>query len=165
MEGFVNLGITVGLLVFGYVAGHFLEQRHFQALRDREARLSRVMAVTMRNMPGLSGANEPTLVIGAVCVSIDYFKRFAASLRFLVGGRVAAYETVIDRARREAILRMKEHAVAQGYEAILCVRIETAQIASSRQDGKGTAGMEVVAYGTAVHFAASLPAPAPTPTA
>ena len=110
----------------------------------------------------MDGANEPTLVIGAVCVSIDYFKRFAAALRFLVGGRVAAYETVMDRARREAILRMKERAAAMGYEAIICVRIETARIANSRNDGKGTAGMEVVAYGTAVRFMTPLPAP-PTP--
>ena len=160
MEGFIQVGVTVGLLSLGYFVGHTLEQKHFRSLREREARLSRVLAVTMRRMPGLSGSHEPLLVMGAVCVSIDYFKRFAAALRFLVGGRVVAYETVIDRARREAILRMKEQAVARGYEAIICVRIETAQIASSRSDGKGTAGMEVVAYGTAVRFAASLPAPA-----
>ena len=159
MEGFINLGVTVGLLSIGYFVGHSLEQKHLQSLRDREARLSGVLAVTMRNMPGMAGAHQPTLVIGAVCVSIDYFKRFAAALRFLVGGRVAAYETVIDRARREAILRMKEQAMALGYEAIVCVRIETAQIASSRSDGKGTAGMEVVAYGTAVRFAQALTAP------
>ena len=110
-------------------------------------------------MPGLSGAREPILVTGAVCISIDYFKRFAAGLRFLFGGRVAAYETIIDRARREAILRMKEMAHAQGYQAVICVRVETARIASSRNDGKGTAAMEVVAYGTAVRFVDALSAP------
>jgi len=159
LDVFFQLGGTVGLLLLGYFAGHTLEQKHFASIRAREARLSGVLAVTMRTMPGVSGAHDPTLVLGAVCVSIDYFKRFAASLRFLIGGRVAAYETVLDRARREAVLRMKEQAVAGGYETIVCVRLETAQIASSRQDGKGTAGMEVVAYGTAVRFTSSLPSP------
>ncbi len=159
MEAFIQLGITVGLLSAGYFVGHTFEQRHFRSIREREARLSQVLVVTLRRMPGLIGAHEPALVTGAVCVSIDYFKRFAAGLRFLVGGRVAAYETVIDRARREAILRMKEQAVAMGYQAVICVRIETARIASSRNDGKGTAGMEVVAYGTAVRFPDALPAP------
>ena len=160
MEGLINLGLTVGLLSLGYFVGEARERRHYASLRDRESRLRHVMAVTLREMPGLSGAHQPILVSGAVCVSIDYFKRFAAGLRFLFGGRVGAYETVIDRARREAILRMKELAFAQGYEAVICVRVETARIASSSNDGKGTAAMEVVAYGTAVRFHESLVAPA-----
>jgi uncharacterized protein YbjQ (UPF0145 family) len=47
-------------------------------------------------------------VSGSVVVSVDYFKRFLAGLRTLVGGRVTSYETLLDRARREAILRCKE---------------------------------------------------------
>lgn len=152
MEVFFQLGATVALLLVGYVVGHILERRHFRDLQEREDRLRYVMAVTLRNVPGLSGGHEPVLVTGAVCVSIDYFKRFAAAIRFIFGGRVAAYETVIDRARREAVLRMKEQAAALGYETILAVRLETARIASSRSDGKGTAGIEIVAYGTAVRF-------------
>ena len=157
MEALIQLGLSVGLLVVGYGVGQTLERRHYAELHRREALLNRVIAVTLRDMPGLSHAHNPTLVTGAVCISIDYFKRFAAGIRFFFGGRVRAYETIIDRARREAILRMKEEAHARGYEAVICVRIETARIASSRGDGKGTAGMEVVAYGTAVHFADALP--------
>ena len=159
MEGLFQLGLTVGLLSLGYVVGKAREGRHYASIRDREAQLRHVMAVTLRDMPGVSGACQPALVTGAVCISIDYFKRFTAGLYFLFGGRVSAYETIIDRARREAILRMKELAHAQGYEAIICVRVETARIASSRNDGKGTAAMEVVAYGTAVRFASALMAP------
>jgi uncharacterized protein YbjQ (UPF0145 family) len=155
----IQIGGTVGLLLLGFFAGHTLEKRHFRALREREERTRHIMAVTLGRMPGLIGAHEPMLVTGAVCVSIDYFKRFIAGIRFLFGGRVGVYETVTDRARREAILRMKECARAMGYEAVICVRIETARIAGSRSDGKGTAGMEVVAYGTAVRFADALPAP------
>ena len=88
-------------------------------------------------------------------VSVDYFKRFAAGLRNLFGGRVRSYETIIDRGRREAILRMKEQAEELGCNAVVRVRIENSRLASSRGDGKGTAGIEILAYGTGVR----LPAP------
>ena len=40
-------------------------------------------------------------------VSVDYFKRFLAGLRMIFGGRVSSYESLLDRARREALLRMR----------------------------------------------------------
>ena len=45
-----------------------------------------------------------------VVISLDHFKRFLAGLRALVGGRIRSYETLLDRARREALMRMKEAA-------------------------------------------------------
>ena len=48
------------------------------------------------------------------------------------------------------MLRMKEAAVAAGHDAVINVRLETTRIANARADGKGTAGMELVAYGTAI---------------
>jgi uncharacterized protein YbjQ (UPF0145 family) len=90
------------------------------------------------------------LVTGSVVVSVDYFKRFLAGLRGLVGGEVKSYGTLLDRARREAVLRMKEEAIRKGYDAIVNVRLETSRLASGRRDGKGTAGVEMLAFGTAV---------------
>ena len=62
-------------------------------------------------------------------VSLDYFKRFAAALRIIFGGRIKAFEPLMDRGRREAILRMKQDAVAAGYDAIINVRLATSRIA------------------------------------
>lgn len=62
------------------------------------------------------------------------------------------HEPLLDRARREAMLRMTEEARSQGYDAVYNVRLETSRLASSRGDGKGTAGIEMLAYGTAVKF-------------
>ena len=62
---------------------------------------------------------------------------------------MTAYETLIDRARREAILRMKEDCPQASQ--IINVRIETASI--SQNASKGTIGsVEVLAYGTALTF-------------
>ena len=94
------------------------------------------------------------MVRGQVVVSVDYFKRFLAALRAIVGGRVKSYESLLDRSRREAILRMKEQAIQGGYDHVINVRLETSRLAGTRRNGKGTAGLEVLAFGTALKTSA-----------
>ena len=91
------------------------------------------------------------MVRGSCVISLDYFKRFLASLRNLVGGRVRAYESLLDRARREAILRMKEN--SGGADLILNVRLENSAIGKSANNKKQIGSVEVLAYGTAVFYA------------
>ena len=79
---------------------------------------------------------------------IDYFKKVVAGLRNIFGGRVSAYETLIERARREALLRMKEEAKLKGAESIFNVKLETASI--SKNAGGQIGSVEVYAYGTAI---------------
>jgi len=88
--------------------------------------------------------------MGNVVISQDYFKRVVAGLKGIVGGNIRTFEPLLERARREALLRMKGIAHARGYDTIINVRLETATLASARSNGKGTAGVEVLAYGTAV---------------
>jgi uncharacterized protein YbjQ (UPF0145 family) len=92
------------------------------------------------------------LVQGSIVISVDYFKRFLAGLRAIFGGRIRSYEPLLDRARREALLRMTEDAVSRGFDAVVNVRLETARLASSRGNGKGTAGVEMLAFGTALEL-------------
>jgi len=65
----------------------------------------------------------------------------------IFGGRVSSYESLLDRGRREAILRMKES--AKGASEIVNVRIETSSI--SKNDNRGIGSIEVYAYGTAIY--------------
>ena len=87
---------------------------------------------------------------GSTVVSLDYFKRIIAGLRAIVGGRVKTYEPLLDRARREALLRMAEDAKRRGFDAVINVRLETSRLANSTRDGQGIAGIEMLAFGTAV---------------
>ena len=103
-------------------------------------------------MPDDWKVNNSHMVSGSMVVSLDYFKRVIAGLKGLVGGRIKTYEPLLDRARREAILRMTEEAQQQGYDAIFNVRLETSRLASAGRDGKGVAGIEMLAFGTAVKF-------------
>ena len=137
-------------LLAAYFIGSWIEKRHFEDIRRREARCRRVPVVTFARMPADWTVGRSGLVTGSVVISLDYFKRFLATLRALVGGRIKVYEPLLDRARREALLRMTEAAVGGGYDAVLNVRLETSRLASTRQDGKGTAGVEMLAFGTAI---------------
>lgn len=145
LELIVNIGIPLLLLIVGYVVGQMLEKRHYASIRQRELALKSILALTTRFPPAGVTAHEFALVSGAVVVSSDYFKTFVAGFRNLFGGRFRGYETLLDRARREALLRLKEQAKAQGSSLVIGVRYQTSTIS-----GSATPSMEVMAYGTAL---------------
>jgi uncharacterized protein YbjQ (UPF0145 family) len=88
---------------------------------------------------------EATLVCGSVVVSQDYFKAVAAGLYSIFGGRVRSYESLLDRARRESVLRMKHAAMRKGASMVVNVKFQTAQV-----PGRGVGAVELIAYGTAL---------------
>jgi len=81
-------------------------------------------------------------------ISADYFKNFVAGLRKLIGGRLRSYETLLDRGRREAILRMKMDARRRGANRVFNVRFETASISKGERDRLSS--VEILVYGSAV---------------
>jgi uncharacterized protein YbjQ (UPF0145 family) len=150
---FFNFGLPILILVFAYFVGSRIERKHFENIRRREADVRNFPVVSFRTMPEDWKVDSSELVAGNIVVSLDYFKRVIAGLKGLVGGRIKTYEPLLDRARREAVLRMIESARSQGYDAIINVRLETSRLANARRDGKGIAGVEMLAYGTAIKFA------------
>ena len=146
----MNFGLPLLLLMAAYFIGNAIEARHFRSIRRREQENKDYPVVTFDTMPADWNPGESTMVTGSIVVSLDYFKRIIAGLRSLVGGRIKTYEPLLDRARREALLRMIEQARRQGYDAVFNVRLETSRLANSRGNGEGTAGVEMLAFGTAV---------------
>ena len=146
----INLLLPITLLVATYFIGSFIERKHFADIAAREEKYRAFATITFEAVPVGWNVIEADLAKGSVVISIDYFKRFLAGLRGLVGGRVKSYESLLDRARREALLRMTEDAVSRGYHAVINVRLETSRLATSRSDGKGIAGVEMLAFGTAI---------------
>jgi uncharacterized protein YbjQ (UPF0145 family) len=149
---FVNFGVPLLILMAAYFIGSYIEKNHFRSIRKREADAHGFPVVSFNTMPDDWNVNSSHLVTGSVVISLDYFKRVIAGLRGLIGGRIKTYEPLLDRARREALLRMTEEARSQGYDAIFNVRLETSRLATGRRDGKGIAGVEMLAFGTAVKF-------------
>jgi len=150
---FMNFGLPILVLVIAYFIGSWIEKKHFKSIRDREAKAHGFPVVSFDTMPDDWKVDSSHMVTGSIVISLDYFKRVIATLKGLVGGRIKTYEPLLERARREAILRMTEEAQAQGYDAIFNVRLETSRLANARRDGKGIAGVEMLAFGTAVKFA------------
>jgi uncharacterized protein YbjQ (UPF0145 family) len=146
-------GWPLGLLVLTYFTGSALEARHYRSIRRREQRSRRFAAVTLAAPPADWPVVGSQLVSASVVISLDYFKRFVAALRSLVGGRVRSYETLLDRARREAVLRVKEAAFERGCHAVVNLRFETTRLNRAAGGDRGTAGVEVLAYGTALVLA------------
>jgi len=145
---------ALGLLIVAFFIGEWVERRHYKSIRAREEQLCRLPTVTIRSMPEPKGwiHDHSGLVTGHVVISVDHFKRFVAGLRAIFGGRMRTYETLMDRARREALLRMKARAIEAGYQAVINVRLETSAIAKSSRKGKQTAGVEVLAFGTGIRM-------------
>lgn len=149
IETYANLILFLILLVIGYVVGSIIEKRHYRSINKREEKYLGTPAIASEIMP-MGHYESLGLVTGNVVVSVDYFKRFIAALRNLFGGRVSSYETLIDRARREALLRMKEQCPKDA-TAIMNVRLQTAAVGSQHIGRKnGLACLEVCAYGTAI---------------
>ena len=143
-----QLLIPAVLLALGFVSGKSAEHLHYQDLAKRERRLRRLPALTTQRVPAGWRVEDVALLTGAVVISIDYWKRFAAGIRQLFGGNVRCYETLFERARREAILRLKQAAAAKGFDAVVGVRLESVELANVGANGKGTAGVELMAFGT-----------------
>jgi uncharacterized protein YbjQ (UPF0145 family) len=145
-----SLLVTPVMLLGGWITGTIIERRHLKNLLLLESGSRDVLAVTIEDIPSDWQVEKCELVMGNVVISQDYFKRFAASLKGIVGGRIGVFEPLLERARREALLRMKAIAHRRGYYTIINVRIETSPLASARGNGKGTAGVEILAFGTAI---------------
>lgn len=145
----MELIVFFSLLCVGYFVGSFVEKKHYINIKKRERQTLHIPVISYGAKQKLPPANEAALFAGSVVVSADYFKMFASSLRNLVGGRMIAYESVLDRGRREAILRMKEQAIAWGATQVINVRLETSSI-GNQAGGKGLVSVEVIAYGTGI---------------
>lgn len=148
-----DFGLPLLILIIAYLIGSAIEKKHFANIRKREDDLHGFPVVSFDTMPDDWKVSSSNLVTGSIVISLDYFKRVIAGLRGLIGGRIKTYEPLLERARREALLRMTESAREQGYDAIFNVRLETSRLANATRDGKGTAGVEMLAFGTAVKFA------------
>lgn len=148
MDQLLSLVITLSLLLTAFWSGRYAERRHYQSIRERERRFLNQPALTARSLDADKRVRDARLAMGSVVVSVDYFKRLLAGFRMLVGGELRAYSPLIDRGRREAILRMKE--ACPGADAYVNMRLETSTI--SRGAGRAIGTVEVIAYSTAITY-------------
>ena len=137
----LDLFIGAIIVLVGFFIGGAREKKHVEQLRVREAAL--LAKVPTRADRGIKvTAGDAFLVTGSVVVASDAFKSFIGALKNFFGGRMTAQENLLDRARREAVCRLRENALAQGAREVVDLHIETSFLDQM--------GVEVSAYGTAL---------------
>ena len=87
------------------------------------------------------------LVTGTAILGANIFKDFMASIRDIVGGRSAAYEKELNKAKDIALTEMKKQGKDLGANAIIGVDLDYETIGSG-----GTNMLMVSASGTAVVY-------------
>jgi uncharacterized protein YbjQ (UPF0145 family) len=100
--------------------------------------------------PGLEGHRITKyygLVSGEAILGANIFKDFFAGIRDIVGGRSAAYEGELRKAKHIALDEMTAEAEALGANAVVGVDLDYETIG-----GQGTSMLMVSANGTAVRY-------------
>ena len=143
----IQIGIVVGLLLVGFLFSTLAEKRHYAKIIKDEMRLNQLPAMSTR-LPPENQLYRHQLVSGNIVVANDYFKFFTAALRSLFGGRLSTYESLLDRGRREAIIRMKQAAQQANAEYVFNVKYTTTNLNAGDEGKMGS--IEIFAYGTAL---------------
>ena len=142
--------VGIALLILAYFTGRYFESRHYRSIKRREERFFAQPAVTGELYDSTYLIENSEFVVGSVVVSIDHFKRFIAGWKLMFGGELSTYSPLLDRGRREALLRMKEG--APHADIYVNCRLETSSISSGQGNAMGT--VEVLAYATAITYGA-----------
>ena len=141
----INYAPLIILSVVGWFFGSRHERQHLARLAVSEKSLAHIVVSSERfYKPALEANSEGELVLGSVVIAKDYFKMVVARVFNLFGKNLTTYETLLDRARREAVVRMRTQAYEKGYNHIYGLRLEVSNI---NQLGSM---VEAIAYGTAV---------------
>ena len=108
-----------------------------------------MLVTTTPSMDGRKIVEYLGLVSGEAILGANIFKDFFAGIRDIVGGRSAAYEQELRKAKQIALDDMVAEAEALGANAVVAVDLDYETI------GSGSAGnmLMVSASGTAVRYA------------
>lgn len=151
IEHIVDFGILVVLLALGLLAGGYAERKHLRSLARREAANGDFFISQLKSFPGaVPGMTAPSIIVGEAVIASDYLKTFLSGLRKIFGGELRSYNSLLVRARREALQRLVERARAEGYNALCNVRLESVDIAGNTK-ARRTPMAAIVASATAYH--------------
>ena len=106
---------------------------------------------TLRGSHIVGGIKETGLVYASIVLSPSHWQLLIAWINQIFGGRIDVIHRVISVGRAESKKRLREQAQAAGWDDVLNVRIDTAEMTPASKP-KGTKAVEVFAYGTGIKF-------------
>jgi uncharacterized protein YbjQ (UPF0145 family) len=149
----IAAGITGFFLLLSYIVGGTIERRHFGSLDQREAEHTGFLITQIKSFPGaMAGPSPPTILCGEAVISSDYLKTWLGGIRKIFGGEMKSYQSLLIRARREALLRVVEEARRLGYNAICNVRYASTDISGASKRKNKAVMVTILASATAYHY-------------
>ena len=110
-----------------------------------------MIVTTTHTIDGRQIAEYLGIVTGEVILGANIFRDMFASIRDVFGGRSGAYEKVLERGRREAILEMVEKGRQLGGDALVGCDLDYQTV------GKRGSMLMISVNGTAVKLRQELP--------
>ena len=106
---------------------------------------------SLRGTHIVGGVAETGLVYSSIVYAPSHWQLLVAWFNNLVGGRVGILHSVVAVARAEAKQRLREKAQEMGWEEVLNVRLDTAEMTPTSAK-KGIRAVEIFAYGTGIRY-------------
>ncbi|MEM1109821.1 MAG: heavy metal-binding domain-containing protein [Planctomycetota bacterium] len=149
MDAIIQLVWQIVMLPVGLIFGGMAERKHFRQLDEREAQLP-VPLDNRKHVTRPEQVVHAQMISGQVVIATDYWKSFLMKLRNLVGGEARSADRLMQRGRREALMRLRESAARLGANEVWNVRLQFSNISMMQGKRGGNMQVEVFAYGTAV---------------
>ena len=107
---------------------------------------------TLKGSHIVGGVNNSGLVYSSIVYAPSHWMLLIAWFNNLVGGRIDILQRAVAAARSEAKQLLRERAKEAGWDEVLNVRIDTAEMAPGGRKALVRGAVEIFAYGTGVKY-------------
>ncbi len=149
----VSLTFSIGPLLFSWLYGnHYQKQKVNQLVKRESAFLTQHGRDNIHSISNLIPPKPIAncgLVMANISVGTSWWQTMIGRLHGIIGGNITMFDRVLNYGRKEALQRLREQALQQGWDNVINVRLETSRIVSSSNQGKSSA-FEILAYGTGI---------------
>ena len=151
---FIACGLTVLPWTLSLIATLIYQPSKKKALlkREQNAALSGDALSTLRKPLGNREIREYRVMMANVVMSPSWVQMFIGWFLSIFGGEINVYTKIVDWARREAKQRLREQVAEAGFDEVINMRIETSVLTKTSKADDKTAGVEILAYGTAIKY-------------
>ena len=151
---FIACGLTVLPWTLSLIATLIYQPSKKKALlkREQNAALSGDALSTLRKPLGNREVREYRVMMANVVMSPSWVQMFIGWFLSIFGGEINVYTKIVDWARREAKQRLREQVAEAGFDEVINMRIETSVLSKTSNKDDKTAGVEILAYGTAIKY-------------
>lgn len=144
---FIPIIFSFGPFLFSWIFGDWYQKRKQKQLVEREKGFANDPLSNLRNPTG--EVKQSTLLIANITMSVSWWQGMIGGIHSIFGGTITTWDKVLSWGRQEAMQRLRESCRESGFDQVINLRLETAEIAGSK--GK-TKALEIVAYGTGVKY-------------